>query len=144
MLPAKMGPTELMMHHKMGRNAPLAVRTILFVGADEETGAECWEEIGPPTFYDGAAAWQKIMGWPVKPTVEQASAFKDHACAAYLAEWWDFLAAAKREDDERRPGDTTVGPAGKFAGQVESYKISETEAAYIKAAGLAANPIGAP
>jgi hypothetical protein len=142
MLRAKMGPTELMMHHKMGLKAPLAVRTILFIGSDETTGAECWEPIEAPTFYDGAAVWQKIMGWPIKPTVAEAQAFKDHAAAVYLAEWWDLLAAAKREDDERKPGDPTVGPAGKFAGEAEPAYVSKTEAAYIRAAGTA--PIGAP
>jgi hypothetical protein len=82
--------------------------------------------------------------WKRPPTPAEAMAFKLNAEATLLAKWWPLLAAARQEDIDRKPGDRTVGPAGRFAGEIETYPVSATEAAAIKAAGAAARPVSAP
>jgi hypothetical protein len=145
MLCAAMGQTELLMVYKMQSRVGWTAPNLIMFTHDDETGVEVIEQ----SFrgHDGTLVdWQEMMGpdWTRAPTPAEAMAFKLRAEALLLAEWWPMLAAAKAEDDARKPGDTAVGPAGRFAGETGPEIITPEEAAAIKRAGLSADPIGQP
>ncbi|MCU1340395.1 MAG: hypothetical protein JWO19_5976 [Bryobacterales bacterium] len=92
MLPAKMGPMELLVAEELHRRDDLpAANTIVFTMLDEETGVEILEE---------GERWRKIMGWPTVPSIEDAQAFQLNVRRARLAKWWNKLRDAKAEDDK--------------------------------------------
>jgi hypothetical protein len=120
---AKMGPSELpmyeVMHLRGGKDFP-GSREVLFTAINEEDGSEIWDPPQPPDFADDSKTWQRLMGWPRVPTVAEARAFQLNARMGLLAAWWTRLAAARSEDDQRRPGDYSTKAAGRYAGVAET------------------------
>jgi hypothetical protein len=67
---------------------------IVFTSEDEETGAEIFEN---------AETWQRLMGWPRLPTIEEALAWQAWAIATMGAEMFFAIQAARAGASSERP-----------------------------------------
>jgi hypothetical protein len=97
-----LGPRELIVSEELHRKDDFpACNRLLFVMVTAE-GEEVLEE---------PLVWQRIMGWPREPTVEEVQQFQLNARVARLARWWDRLAAARTADEQPVPlvASTTEG-----------------------------------
>lgn len=85
-----MGSQELITAGAMHRKADLpACNKLLFITVLDD-GSEVLEE---------GQTWQRLMRWPVEPSIAEVQAFQANARARRAVEWWDRLAAAKAKDD---------------------------------------------
>jgi hypothetical protein len=117
----RMGPSELMAYQWMWLHAPIGANKIMFTEVDEATGVEIWAVPGPPSYIDEQALWTAIMKWPRPPTIEEARAWQNNVRVGLIAEHWAFLAAARAEDEARRPGDFSRKATGAFIGVPDPY-----------------------
>jgi hypothetical protein len=99
-IPSAKGPRELTVceqMHRMDDNP--AINRLVFTEADDETGEESWAKPARGDPINEARRWQKIMKWPVVPSISEAMAYKANAEAVRLSKWRARLAAAQADDD---------------------------------------------